>query len=66
MTPPQAQGAPWDVAFDWQSQHRGRATRSIAPTALSAGKVQVTLPFDSNTTPGIAGQVRFVVSAWNA
>jgi hypothetical protein len=65
MTPPPAQGAPWDVAFDWQSQNRGRAATSIAPTALSAGKVQLTLPFDSSTTPGIAGQLRFVVSAWN-
>jgi hypothetical protein len=65
MTPPQQEGSPWDVTFDWQSKNLGRASTPLAYTALSAGKVQLIIPFDSQTTPGIAGQLRFVVSAWN-
>ena len=34
---------------------------------LKGGKVEVTVPLlsDSKTRPGIEGQLRFVVSAWN-
>ena len=65
MTPPQEDGADWKVTFDWQSDNRGPASQPLAPKKLKGGKVELAIPFDSETTPGIAGQLRFVVSAWN-
>ncbi len=36
------------------------------PRALKSGKMELPIPFESKTTPGIRGKLRFVVSAWNA
>jgi hypothetical protein len=66
ITPPENEGGSWQIAYDWQSDHLGQATRSITPKALKSGKQEVVIPFDSQTTPGIRGNLRFVVSAWNA
>jgi chloramphenicol 3-O-phosphotransferase len=65
MTPPQKERADWIVTFDWQSDNRGPSSQPLEPKKLKGGKVELTIPFDSETTPGIAGQLRFVVSAWN-
>jgi hypothetical protein len=66
ITPPENEGGSWQIAYDWQSDHLGQATSSITPKALKSGKQEVGIPFDSQTTPGIRGNLRFVVSAWNA
>jgi hypothetical protein len=65
MTPPQEDGADWKVTFDWQSDNRGPTSQPLAPKKLKGGKVELAIPFDSETTPGIAGLLRFVVSEWN-
>jgi len=65
MTPPQDEGADWIVTYDWQSDNRGPANEPLSPKKLQGGKVEIAIPFDSVTTPGITGQLRFVVSAWN-
>lgn len=65
MVPPQEDGAGWNVTFDWQKDNRGPVSQPLAPRTLKSGKVQLTIPFDSDTTPGISGQLRFVVSEWN-
>ena len=65
MVPPQQPGESWTVAFDWQSDNVGRASRPLSYETLKTGKLQMTIPFGSNSTPGIAGQLRFVVSSWN-
>lgn len=65
MVPPRDKGADWQVTFDWQNDNRGPASQPLAPKKLKAGRVQLTVPFDSETTPGISGQLRFVVSQWN-
>ncbi len=66
MTLPEGEEDEWQIAYDWQSDKLGRATTSLAPKALRGGKLELTIPFDSETTPGISGKLRFVVSAWNA
>jgi hypothetical protein len=65
MIPPQEEGADWIVTYDWQRDNRGPANEPLSPKKLKGGKVEITIPFDSETIPGIAGQLRFVVSAWN-
>jgi len=63
MVPPQKEGDKWKVTHTWQEQEaRGS---EIDAKALKSGKVEVSVPFDNGKSPGIAGQLRFVVSEWN-
>jgi hypothetical protein len=66
LIPPQDDGQDWQVVYDWQSDNIGQASTPISTTALMNGKVEVSIGFDSGTTPGIRGKLRFVVSAWNS
>lgn len=66
MVPPAAAGEDWSVEYSWQSDAVGTAETSLSYRKLKAGKVQVTIPFASDTRPGISGKVRLVISAWNA
>jgi hypothetical protein len=65
MVPPAASGDKWLVNYAWQNQGSSAADTAIDARSLKAGKVDVRVPFDSATTPGIRGMLRFVVSAWN-
>ncbi|TAL15503.1 hypothetical protein EPN96_12740 [bacterium] len=65
MIPPQTAGGEWAVTFDWQSENLGRASRSLSYETLESGKLQMAVPFDSKSEPGVSGQLRFVVSSWN-
>ena len=65
LTPPRTEDGAWKVHYAWQGQGFTTADTQIAPSAIKEGRVEVTIPFDSHTTPGVTGQVRFVVSAWN-
>jgi hypothetical protein len=65
MVPPQEEGGDWKVTFDWQSQNVTCASQSLKYKTLKNGKLEMVVPFDSKCEPGIAGKVRFVVSAWN-
>jgi hypothetical protein len=53
------------LTFDWQSNNLGGDSQSLAYKTLKSGKLQMVVPFGSNNAPGIAGQLRFLVSAWN-
>jgi hypothetical protein len=64
-TPPASPGEEWQVLFDWQSENMGRAGKPLAHTKLPDGRVELVIPFDSGTAPGIAGKLRFVISPWN-
>jgi len=64
IVPPHTTGESWEITFDWQSKNPGRAGRPLPYKILESGKLQMTVPFSSNSTPGIDGQIRFVVSAW--
>jgi len=66
MIPPQQADGDWQVKYDWQSDKLGEATQPLPAKELNNGKVELTIDFDSDTTPGIRGKLRFVVSKWNA
>ena len=66
MVPPQVPGEAWTASFGWQSDSAGRATESLDYKTLKSGKQVMSIAFGSTTAPGIAGRLRFVVSAWNA
>lgn len=65
MVPPEIKGEKWKVNFAWQDQGTSAADTEIDAKSIRSGKVEVRIPFDSATTPGIKGKIRFVVSAWN-
>ncbi len=65
MVPPAAEGDKWKVHYAWQDQGMSAADTEIDTKSLKGGKVDVRIPFDSITTPGIRGTLRFVISAWN-
>lgn len=65
MIPPSESDGDWQVTYDWQSDNLGQAATPLDPKALRSGKVELTIPFDSDTTPGIRGKLRFVASGWN-
>jgi len=68
---PAKEGAPWQVAYSWQSRDAGQATIPVDAKALADGsKVEVDIPFSSADetpprSPGISGKLRFVISLWN-
>lgn len=66
LVPPGAAGGDWEVKFGWQSVGVGVATEKLSYKRLKEGRMQVLVPFDSKTKPGIAGRIRLVASAWNA
>ena len=68
MVPPQREGQDWSVKYDWQTDQLGVATSALAwrPLKGKGDKIEVPIDFDSGTTPGIKGKLRFIVSEWNA
>lgn len=65
MVPPKQAGDDWIVKHDWQSNNLGHASEPLNYKTLKSGKVKILVPFGSAAAPGIAGKLRFVVSAWN-
>jgi len=66
MTPPQTEDGDWSVMFDWQSDNVGAASQPLPYKMMKSGKIQMAIPFGSTASPGISGQLRFVVSEWNS
>jgi len=66
LVPPQNIGDAWQVQYAWQGQTVQSANTPVDAEALTKGRVEVTIPFDSGKAPGIVGQLRFVLTAWNA
>jgi len=65
LVPPEAKGDKWLVNYAWQNEGVRKAQTEIDTKSLRGGKVEVSVPFDSDTVPGIRGKLRLVVSAWN-
>jgi hypothetical protein len=65
LTPPLQEDEKWIITFDWQSGNLGGASQTLVYKTLKSGKLQMAVPFGSKNAPGIAGKLRFVVSAWN-
>ena len=66
IVPPTTEAGDWRVNYDWQSDRFGEASLPLPAKKLNQGKVELAIDFASDTTPGIRGKVRFVVSKWNA
>lgn len=70
ITPP-SEDAPkissddWVVNYGWQQNEKLRGMHPLNDKTLVDDKVILKVPFKSTGTPGISGQLRFVVSAWN-
>jgi hypothetical protein len=65
LTPPLQEEEKWIITFDWQNGNLGSAGQTLVYKTLKSGKLQMAVPFGSKNAPGIAGKLRFVVSAWN-
>ena len=65
LSPPQPAAQDWIVELGWQSNQGGNATSKVNYQSLANGKIEIKVPFRSSSAPGITGQLRFVVSAWN-
>lgn len=65
IIPPSQEEEKWNIAFDWQKDNLGAASQTLVYKTLKNGKLEMMVPFGSSKAPGIAGQLRFVVSAWN-
>lgn len=65
LVPPAVKGGKWKVNYAWQDRGASSANKEIDPKAIRAGRIEVSVPFDSTTTPGMRGKLRFVVSKWN-
>lgn len=64
LVPPTGDGD-WSVKYAWQGASVRPATKRVATKDLAGGRAEVVIPFDSKTSPGITGTLRFVLSAWN-
>lgn len=65
LFPPEQEGGEWRVVHDWQSDNVGKAETPLPARVLEAGKIELSIPFASNKTPGATGCVRCVVGRWN-
>ncbi|MBC9250490.1 hypothetical protein A9179_09415 [Pseudomonas alcaligenes] len=65
LLPPGDERVAWQISYAWQNQGFRLASEQLDIKKLAAGKVEVKVDFDSGTTPGIKGKLRFVVWAWN-
>ena len=65
LVPPQNKDGEWHVKYAWQGQTTQSANKVVDTKELTRGRVEVTIPFDSGKDPGVAGRLRFVLSAWN-
>lgn len=65
LVPPQTDDGDWVVHYDWQSDNLGKASTPLSTKALKKGKLELPIAFESTTTPGIKGTLRFIASEWN-
>jgi hypothetical protein len=65
LAPPVKDGQDWIVKQGWQSNKVGVATNKVNYQTLENGQIEIKVPFATGSAPGIGGQLRFVVSAWN-
>ncbi len=66
LVPPAQAGGEWKIHYDWESDNPVKASSSLDFKTLKSGDAKFIVPFDSGTAPGISGQIRFLISAWNA
>jgi hypothetical protein len=59
-------GSGWKAKYDWQSRKAGQATKILTPEERGDSHIELDIPFDSKSSPGLAGRLRLLVSMWNA
>lgn len=64
LTPPGQPGGEWKVSYGWQSRNPVEATKTLSASSIVDGKVELSVPFDGGKTPGLQGNLKFVVSGW--
>jgi len=64
LQPPQKTEQDWIVKQGWQSK-KGGSTTKVNYETMENDKIEIQVPFSSGSAPGISGQLRFQVSAWN-
>lgn len=69
---PDSDVEPWIVTHDWQSDNVGQSSTPVPRQQLRErnGVLEIRVPFWTNDaspprSPGIAGQLRFIATAWN-
>lgn len=67
ITPPISEGTSWKVSYAWQGTTVNLNQMHIDASTLSQDSIEVNmdLPTDVASSPGIQGQLRLTVSAWN-
>ncbi len=65
LAPPTTDRPDWKIEYGWQGQGVSQATKRTKPVKNQQGQLEVSIPFDSKSTPGAKGQLKFVVSGWN-
>lgn len=61
-------GKGWEVYYAWEDSKNPADARTQLPVeqlAFDNGKLVLSFDFDSDSSPGIGGKLRFVVSQWN-
>jgi hypothetical protein len=66
MVAPTEDGGSWQVKFAWQSLHSGPPTENVTLSRLRKGKLELLIPVETMTHPGIKGNIRLIASEWNA
>ncbi len=67
LVPPDTPEQLWQITSAWQGTGVNLTPQEVPAKTIRGGKVEVKvqLPSEGKTQPGIEGQLRFVVSAWN-
>lgn len=65
LAPPTSTRPDWKIEYGWQGQGFSNATKRTEPIKNQQGQLEVVVPFDSKSTPGAKGRLKFVVSRWN-
>ncbi len=63
--PPSAENAEWQLVYDWQTDNLGQAATKLDTKVLESGKLETSIPFGDEKSPGISGKLRFILSMWN-
>lgn len=65
LVAPEVPKGDWTIQYAWQDQGVSPASTVLDAKSLAGGRVEVRIPFDSNSTPGIKGDLRFIIQLWN-
>ena len=64
ITPPGADSG-WQVSHAWQNQGVHSADHKLDGNLQNDGSLEIEVPFDSASEPGISGRLRFLLARWN-